>query len=371
MKRSSPKVKNKLFPTLKAKKQYKRNVVSKYKKKHRAKLSYAARLLEADRKFRASREVLKYLPYTKEQTVKAPKVMSFINNTENVIYFINQLRGRFRRGRRTFVDLSAVTQLEHDALVILLSIMIRFKAKGIDFDGNFPEKESVSKILKTSGYLNSLYNKKQIETDQYSVTRSLIQLKGNRQVNSKQSSKLILDAAKTIWREQRRCQGVQTAIIELMQNTNNHANPEKPGDQHCWISTKHYPEENRVSFTLLDFGLGVFETLKDKPLGNKFFNWNELFQAKHEYSNNAELLQLILIGELHRTVTGHYFRGKGLPVLYELLKRNQISNLIIVTNDVRADVKNEQYSVMQNSFNGTFVSWELGIANHSSPLFID
>jgi hypothetical protein len=361
---------NKLFPNNHSKKRYIRQLKSKLKKKYKIRKSVEYKLIQADNLRESNRLRKNEEPFASWEIVKAPTILSFIRNTEKVIRFINELRSRFYSKHRTFVDLSEVTELEHDALVILLSIMIRFKTSGIGFNGNFPKQESVRNILHTSGYLNSLYKEKDKDSDNYSISRNLIQVKANRTVSAKQSSRLILDATKTIWGEQRRCQGVQTAFIELMQNTNNHADPKNPGNMHCWISTKHYPLENKVSFTLLDFGLGIFETLKDKPEGNKFFKWPEIFKQKHNYQNNAELLSLILKGELHKTVTGHYFRGKGLPVLNELKERGQISNLVIVTNDVRADVQNDNFRVMKNSFHGTFVYWELSRSNKSAPLFI-
>ena len=359
------------FSSLNARNSYRRKIASKFKRKYKIQRTAEARLVEAERKKEFYRLQKAQHPYSKDQYVKAPSQMSFVKNTERVINFINKLRSRFWAKQRTFVDLSEVKDLEHDAIVVLLSIMIRFKSNNVEFNGNFPLDRATRETLVTSGYFDELYKGKPAQSDNYSVSRNFYKLRANRKVNAKQSSRLILDATKTVWGEQRRCQGVQTALIELMQNTNNHAQPNKPGELHCWISTKHYPDQNKVSFTLLDFGIGVFESLKNKPDGNKFFGWETLLGRKHPYKDNSELLSLILKGELHKTVTGHYFRGKGLPVLNELTERKQISDLVIVTNDVRADVPNNKFNVMKNSFHGTFVYWELNTHNRSSPLFVN
>lgn len=75
--------------------------------------------------------------------------------------------------------------------------------------------------------------------------------------------------------------------------------------------------------------------------------------------NNAKILNLILEGELHRTSTGHYYRGKGLPGIKTALERNQIDNLYIITNDAYGNVCKNKFVTLQHSFNGTFIYWEL------------
>ena len=44
---------------------------------------------------------------------------------------------------------------------------------------------------------------------------------------------------------------------------------------------------------------------------------------------------------------------------------SQNSNLHIITNNVKADVKNENYSLINQNFSGTFVYWELSQINMS------
>ncbi len=76
-------------------------------------------------------------------------------------------------------------------------------------------------------------------------------------------------------------------------------------------------------------------------------------------------MKLILEGKLHETVTGEYYRGKGLPGIVEALKRNQISNLHIISNDVYANVQTGNYTILENKFEGTFIYWELNEKNRS------
>ena len=66
------------------------------------------------------------------------------------------------------------------------------------------------------------------------------------------------------------------------------------------------------------------------------------------------------------TVTGKHFRGKGLPGIKQVLDREQISNLSIISNNVNANMKNNKYLKLKNQFSGTFVAWELNESNVNS-----
>ena len=105
--------------------------------------------------------------------------------------------------------------------------------------------------------------------------------------------------------------------------------------------------------------VGVFKSLMNKKAGNKFFGALDTIRQKLLEPNNAKILNLILEGELHRTSTGHYYRGKGLPGIKTALERNQIDNLYIITNDAYGNVCKNKFVTLQHSFNGTFIYWEL------------
>ena len=83
------------------------------------------------------------------------------------------------------------------------------------------------------------------------------------------------------------------------------------------------------------------------------------------YGDNPEIFKLLLEGHMHMTVTGQHFRGKGLPGIREVLSRNQISNLKIISNDVFTDVSKDNYQKLNQEFSGTFVTWELNENNNN------
>src|SRR5690606_6598211 len=86
-------------------------------------------------------------PFKEYKRVHAPENFSFIDNSEGVIEFISKLKNHFDAKVKVFVVLKKVKIISYDAIVVLLSIMVRFKATRIDFNGDFPENEEARRIL--------------------------------------------------------------------------------------------------------------------------------------------------------------------------------------------------------------------------------
>lgn len=306
--------------------------------------------------------------YPKFIRVKAPEHFSFIKNTEEVIRLISHLKELYDAKQKVYVVLKDVKKIDYSAIVVLLSIMVKFKAKNIKFNGDMPVNAESREILEKSGFFENLYkNFEEKETYDISTVHSNgIHTHASKKVDSTLSSQIISSAATYIWGEPRRCQGVQRALIELMQNTNNHAEIGKPGEKHWWLSVNQDKQSRKVVFSFVDFGVGIFTNLHNKTEQSKFFGWIDKMASKIKYRDNAHLLELILEGQLHQTVTGKHYRGKGLPGIAEVMKRNQASNLHIITNDVFSCPSNNIYKKLTKSFNGTFVYWELGEENENS-----
>lgn len=315
--------------------------------------------------------VLKENKFKKENPghikVIAPESFSFIKNTDEVVNFIAALKNLYDSQSKVYIVLENVKEIDHSAIVVLLSIMIKFKSKNISFNGNMPVDPATCKIVKESGFFDNLYKKFE-EKESYEIPSILlngIHTHASKKVNALLTGGIIDSAAKFIWGEGRRCQGVQRALIELMQNTNNHAEIGKTGEKHWWLSVNQHSEYKNVSFSFVDFGVGIFTNLQNKRSDSKFFGWYEKIFIKFGIRDNANILKLILTGQLHQTVTGKYYRGKGLPGIAEVMKRNQISNLHIITNDVFSCPSEGIYRTLDKPFSGTFIYWELGETNES------
>lgn len=302
-------------------------------------------------------------PFIGYKKIIAPTNFSFIENPDGMVEFISKLKDCYDLQKKVFVVLQNVKNISYDAIVVLLSIMVKFKAKKIKFNGDFPNNYDANRVLKESLFLEYLFQEFRDEERYKLGQKSSIHTHAWKDVDSQLGSELIKNASKTVWGEERRCQGVQRTLIELMLNTNNHADNTKKGEKHWWLSVHHDKINKKVSFAFIDFGVGVFTSLDNKTVESKFFGILEKLKNSFRYSNNAELLKLIMDGTLHKTATGKPYHGKGLPGINKVLERRQISNLNIITNNVHAKLDKDVFNILSKSFSGTFVYWELNENN--------
>lgn len=305
-----------------------------------------------------NRFVKQFVGYT---TIKAPKIFSLLENSEGLLSFIHKVDACFNNEKKVFIKMKETTVISYDAIVVLLSKLIQFKASKIGFNGDFPKDKNTEKILRESGFLEYLY-KDFDNQDTYMIGKK-IYTHANKNVNSSLTSAIVEEASKKLWNEKRRCLGLQRVFIELMQNTNNHASNHKKGEKLWWSSIVHNKEENKICFSFIDYGVGILDSLKNKESG-KFARIITSVKNIFKPENNADILKLLLEGKIHELVKDQaYNRGKGLPGVYKAWESNDISNLIVITNNVYANVANNNYREMETSLSGTFVYWELNQNN--------
>lgn len=310
-------------------------------------------------------EVLRFKhKYWNYNTIKAPRIFSLIENEDETLEFIKNVISSYEKRRKTFINLRFVDYITNDALLLLLSNMVRFKTRNIDFNGNFPKNINCERMVMNSGFFESLYDTiKRGNSYDLAGKSSSFHTHANKKVDQQKTAEIIERACRTIWNEPKRCPKVQRAFIELMQNTNNHAADEK-GKKHWWMSVSHDYKNKKVVISFLDFGMGIIRSLENKKVGDKFYKWQEIFKQYWPWAkSHDQILKLILEGALYNdipaTVTGDYNRGKGLPGIYKAFKENNLVNLVVITNNVYANVGKGDFHVMKNEFLGTFVSWEM------------
>lgn len=296
--------------------------------------------------------------------IKPPINFSMITNTEDSLAFIAKLERCFDIRQKVFVNLSDVEVIAHGALVILLSIMKKFKANNIGFNGYMPKNPIANQILRESGFFSELYSNRSHSLESYRLEKPYFFTHSSKIVDAKLSASLIKSMSKLIWGEPRRCTKLQRVYIELMQNTNNHASLEGHGQQHWWTTAIYDRERNTGCFSFIDYGVGILKSLKNDQR-NKFFAVLETVSKIFHPQSNADLLRLLMTGEIHRTASGAYYRGKGLPGIYQACENNNISHLVVISNDTICNFADNSFKLLKNKFSGTFVYWELNSSNNN------
>ena len=298
----------------------------------------------------------------------APSCFSLVENESQTLDFLSKLKSLLENKRKVLVHLEFVTRMTTDAIVVLLSSMVRFKSLHIDFNGTHPMNQGVRGILKKSGFFTYLFNQYEDEDNyEFNEENSKIYTHGSKAVVSVLADSLIESASRSLWGEPRRCQGAQKTLVELMHNTFDHASLQK-GEKHWWLSVEHNKKEKCVTFSFIDFGMGIYNSLENKAPNDPLRRaWNTLKSLNPFSKSQVELIKLILEGKLHRSESGDYYRGKGLAKIYELCKGNKISSLCIISNRAYINVEKEDYHTINNEFQGTFVSFKINTNTLSLP----
>ena len=333
----------------------KRNLRYKRKRrnKNRGRLGKSSEVLQIEQAFKGFKRLA------------PPHNFSLIDNPEEALEFVGKLEHCYLRRQKVLVKLDDLEYLDYTAVTVLISVMITFKSKNIAFNGSFPKNQALKRLLFNSGFLKHIHEPFE-NSLHYSIGNPhQIFTRANKEVNSELGFYVMQEASETIWGAKRVCKGLQRTLLELMQNTNNHAGRNEKGSMHWWLSVNHDKKNNKVKFVFVDYGIGIFESLKSKPEESKWFNFNKIL-TRLTSPKNTEIFRQLLEGELHMTVTGKPYRGKGLPGIKEVMDRNQISELRIISNDVYSNVSKSEYIELRNKFSGTLVYWELNSQNLSS-----
>lgn len=306
-----------------------------------------------------SQEIARLFPGFKQ--IKAPAVFSLLNNESSTLDFLRKLQGCFTAKRKVAVLLDDVVNLSTDAILVLLSNMVQYKAAKIGFNGTKPRDEISNSKLESSGFFKHLYGFAMRDQDKYSFKKmnSFIYTHGQKTVEASVADKLVKYASEVVWGEPRRCPGIQTTLVELMHNTHDHAGEFK-GEKHWWLSVEHDEQAHEATFSFIDFGVGIFRSLANKKQGEPLYGALDFIIRRFPLvTTEADRLKLILEGKVKLTQFNEYYRGKGLRNIYLRHHRNHISNLSIISNYASFKAVNDDYHSINNEFIGTFISFKM------------
>lgn len=293
--------------------------------------------------------------------IDAPYKLSLLNNESDTLKFLQKLQSSYSQQKKVAVLLDHVKEITTDAILVLLSNMVHFKAAHIGFNGTKPTDKYVAAKLEASGFFKHLYGQVMRDQESYSFRKmdNYIYTHGQKTVEAKIADDLVKYASETVWGTPRRCPGIQSTLVELMHNTHDHAGEYK-GEKHWWLSVEHDEKNKVVTFSFIDFGVGIFRSLENKKPGEPLYGaMDYIVQHFPLISTEADRLQLILEGKVRLTQFNEYYRGKGLRNIYLRNKRGHISELAIISNYASFKAVSDNYHSIRNEFDGTFISFKM------------
>lgn len=283
------------------------------------------------------------------KNITAPKNFSLIENTEEVLSYFTTARTFLREGFPIRFDISKIEALTTDAIALQIA-----RIKDANFHenkgilGNAPDNPKLKELFLQSGFYN--YVQTQGPKPQIKDTTLIHKITDNK-VEPLIAKKACLSGLRHTFNSEEIFDPLYDIIIEIMQNTNNHAGEER-GKYDWWIHIYNDPISKTSKYTFLDLGVGIFESLPARSFKEK------TFAEKLGFFHNVDLVEPLFNGDI-KSRTGRPERGNGIPQVYDSSKDKAFSKFILITNDVFVNLKTMETKKLKNNFSGTLFYWEL------------
>ena len=305
-----------------------------------------------DRRSAANR----YIP-PEVSSFDAPSDFSLIREPEAVLDHFASIKKKTGPNRIINSDLSNIHEFSTDALVALIALANNPQfTRGAIINGRSPNDPRLADKFRDSG----IYGTARIRFADGAIrpAHGTIFRITDTQVLGTVAKNLINFATTRIFGAPQKMKGVYTTMIECMNNTFNHADPIEH-EHKVWWATVYCDTERRIAFfNFLDTGVGILESINIKL--------SESLLRMVGIRNNADLMRDVLEGKIGSRTRLHY-RGNGLPEIIKRFKMEQFSRLIIISNNVYADLEKDEYRVLAKPLDGTFFHWEISYDKHYIP----
>jgi hypothetical protein len=147
---------------------------------------------------------------------------------------------------------------------------------------------------------------------------------------------------------------IHPAFVESMKNTDDHA-----GKWYNWWIFYYKDDAKVTRVCFLDLGQWILGTLKGKI--ERFISniRSIVFQTESDPSKLKMLFDGNVSKTSERTSTHENKRGTGLKSIWDFIKHPKVESGFVVTNNVKWNIKEGKYAIIDKIFNWTFYYWEL------------
>jgi hypothetical protein len=278
-----------------------------------------------------------------------------VENTKELIAFIDRIGAVTQSVSNVVLDFRDVEVLGPDAVVLLISrIRDRSLTHGMRVRVIKPSHATPKRLWNDSGIREHI-KLAEGDEEEWPQPRGRIITKRKYRAEPDDAEFLKSFAEQRLSPEMDAWPGVQTILLECMTNTFNHAEGarrEQRTETHepWWAGVYCDKDTSTARFTFLDNGIGILESIRLKGV-------HETLRRLGVVSN-ADAMRQLLAGKVPST-TGLRYRGEGLPSIQEILvEEGEVDRVVIIANDVRADLVTDQFEVLPKPFRGTMVYWE-------------
>ncbi|SFB36117.1 hypothetical protein [Algoriphagus aquimarinus] len=286
---------------------------------------------------------------------EAPIDFDFINNTNEVLKYFNDCGDLFNKKEKVEFDISKIKKLTPDAISLLVaSVNSKKFIKGGLYKGGAPEDPKLKDLFIKSGFYDFVNSRKKL-LNPLDKDHVILHKERDYKVRPRIAKNACLHSLKFLKNASspKPFEELYEIMIEAMQNTNNHASLKNIEKTKWWMYV-YNDKENKVSkFCFFDLGVGIFESLVyQNYIKNLFLELNLI--------SNSAFVKDLLNGRIQSRVDiDNSIRGKGIPQIVNNAQLDCFKKFILISNEVKIDLKNKTHVSLDYKFGGTFFYWEL------------
>lgn len=295
------------------------------------------------------------------KTINPPEDFSMISNPEGVIKYFNDYRQFIWDGYSIKFDLSTVNSVSFDGIALLTT---KIKDKSFRWTSNIkgknPSDENMRKLFLDSWFFEHIDQ----QIGRKNIIWKMIHNVTDKKVKSEDAGLVKDEIIQHAWLNWVITKRIYEAIIECMSNTEEHA-----GVGFDWWLMYYKDQDKKVKVCFIDLWEWIIKSINTKY--NEKREWYEkifsiirtiknLFVWENEWQ---KILKALIESDKEKvdkvSSVPRRERWKWLPSLKAFTLEQNIKNFTIITNDVYANVSNDEYRILKEAFWWTFIYREV------------
>lgn len=292
--------------------------------------------------------------YIPPHNLPAPKDLSFLEQTDKMLDYLNDAREYLKHHQPVTFDISQVESMTPDSIPILISHITNPNYNyRTPVYGNAPLNPDLKRLFKESGFYDHVRTKRKNRGQASDLMHKESNFKVKPEIAGRATRLAVKDG---IYCEDE-IEALYNIFIELMSNTHHHANVLRFGLSKWWLYVCPNKITNTTSICFLDLGVGIFNSI----IIREYFR---RIGKKLRLINNIDFIDDLISGKIgSRVEADNEIRGKGIPQISENAQLPFFQKFCFITNNVKVDMKSGQKVKLKNNFHGTFYYIELCPSN--------
>ena len=298
--------------------------------------------------------------------LKAPDDFRLMENRLEVIPYFNDVIRHVDKRTYTLMDLSSIKRVDLPAISLLISLMMDERAQGDTLREFLNVRAPKKGTACASIFEKAQFRETVMQLGNADHTHFMSRLDTSQ--NLKYSAD-ILKLAETFFGGRSRIRSLNSILTEIFSNTNNHADPTRDENEDnatpWFISVLEDPEKGKLSFCVIDLGVGVHDSLQQR--GMKMVSDGKLTRAHFAtvFSSSQSMMLRKHIPLGINSSTGIAGRGQGLKEIYIRAQEEPYTRFEMLTNKAWVDMLNLGATVKDSvdNFEGTVHYWEMELSD--------